>query len=212
MIQKHIVNIGHPRAGTTWLWKCAGFEPRVDKENSILTTSLDFDHYTKYYSQYQVSANFQTNLWCMDTEIIKFVQQQATHITFIVRNPFNFVERYFDWVHRGQDVDTLTKYLLSNGFVNYKDIVDRWSGAVKFQIFFFEDLEQDPVKFLEEYMAFCQLPVAENTLINYNTKVNVNPKQEKIKLNFTDKQIALVNQEIDRFQTVVSRDLAHWKK
>jgi hypothetical protein len=90
--------------------------------------------------------------------------------------------------------------------------VDRWSGAAKFQIFFFEDLEQDPAKFLEEYMAFCQLPFAENTLINYNTKVNVNPKQEKIKLNFTDKQIALVNQEIDRFQTVVSRDLAHWKK
>lgn len=213
MIQKHIVNIGYPRSGTSWLWKFAEFEPKFDKENSILTTSLDFDRYVKYYCQHQVSANFQTNLWCIDREIIKFVQQQATHITFIVRNPYDFIERYFDWIHHEQDVVTLTNYLVFSGFVNYKDIVDRWStGAKKFQIFFFEDLKQNSFRFLEDYMTFCQLPVAENKLIDYNVKINVNPKKERSKLNFTNAQIAFVNQEIDRFQTLVSRDLTHWKK
>mgnify|MGYP000595244359 CR=1 FL=1 len=35
MIEKHIVNIGQARAGTTWLWKCANFDPVYDKENKI---------------------------------------------------------------------------------------------------------------------------------------------------------------------------------
>jgi hypothetical protein len=213
MIKKHIVNIGHPRNGTTWLWAHAGFEPNDDKENLILNTDLNFDRYVEYYSQYLVSANFQTNLWCVDREIIKFVHQHATHITFIVRNPFDFVERYFDWIYHGQDIATLTEYIISSGYVKYKNIVDRWAiGNAKFKVFFFEDLEHSPVEFLKEYMTFCQLPIEENKFIKYNVKVNANPKQEKIKINFTNTQIDLINQEIDQFQSIANRDLTHWKK
>jgi hypothetical protein len=213
MIEKHIVNIGQPRAGTTWLWKCAKFDPELDKENDILMESLDFDQYVRYYKQYQVSANFQTNLWCVDQAIIQFVQQHATHISFIIRNPFDFVERYFDWIYQEQNTDTLTQYLVSSGYVNYYDIVTRWAaGAKKFQIFFFEDLERDPTVFFKEYMAFCQLPIAKIDTFNYNTKVNANPKTEKIKIDFTDDQINFINHEIDRFQQLVDTDLTHWKK
>jgi hypothetical protein len=213
MIEKHIVNIGFPRTGTTWLWKCAGFEPKFDKENNILTNSLDFDRYIDYYKKYQISANFQPSLWCVDKEIIEFVHQYATHITCIVRNPFDFVERYFDWIRKDQDHDVLTQYLVSSGYVNYRGVVDRWaSGPARFRVFFFEDLEQNPAIFFKEYMAFCQLPIAETNTIDYTTKVNANPKRKKIKLNFTDDQISVINQEIDRFQLVVDKDLTHWKK
>jgi hypothetical protein len=213
MIEKHIVNIGLPRSGTTWLWKCGEFEPKGDKENDILMKSLEFDRYIKYYNQFQVSANFQPNLWCVDREIIQFVQQHATHITFIVRNPFDFVERYFDWIHRDQEVAALVNYILSRKFINYKNIVDRWStGAAKFQVFFFDDLDQNPSAFFKEYMSFCQLPVVENNMFDYNKQVNANPKQKKIKIDFTDKQILAINSEIDRFQSIVDRDLTRWKK
>jgi hypothetical protein len=213
MIEKHIVNIGLPRSGTSWLWHCAGFEPHGDKENTILMKGLDFDWYIKYYNKYQVSANFQPNLWCVDREIIRFVHQHATHITFIVRNPFDFVERYVDWIRHEQEVAVLVDFILSRKFINYKDIADRWSaGAVKFQVFFFDDLEQNPSAFFKDYATFCQLPVAENNMFNYNTVVNANPKQEKIKIAFTDKQVAMINSEIDRFQSIVNRDLTHWKK
>jgi hypothetical protein len=213
MIEKHIVNIGFPRTGTTWLWKCAGFDPAHDKENNILTTDLDFDQYVKYYSQYHISANFNPSLWCVDREIIKFIHQHATHITVIVRDPFDFIERLFDFVYRGEEVAVLIKLLVFGGFINYKDIVNRWSvGAVKFKVLFFEDLEHDPVKFFNEYMDFCQISIAKNKIIDYNVKVNANPKQEKIRLNFTGDQIKFINQEIDRFQTLVDRDLTHWKK
>ena len=213
MIEKHIVNIGFPRTGTTWLWECAGFDPVNDKENPILTTDLDFDRYVKYYSQYQVSANFNPNLWCLDREIIQFIQQHATHITLIVRNPFDFVERYFDFIHRDEEVSVLTEFLVFGGFINYKDIIDRWSvGAVKLKVLFFEDLERNPSKFFKEYMDFCQISIAKNKIIDYNVKINANPKQEKIRLNFTANQIKFINQEIDRFQTLTDRDLTHWKK
>jgi hypothetical protein len=213
MIEKHIVNIGFPRTGTTWLWRCVGFDPSHDKENDILTADLDLDQYVNYYSQYQISANFNPNLWCMDREIIKFIQQHATHITLIVRNPFDFVERFFDFVHQDEEVAVLTEFLVSGGFVNYKDIVDRWSyESAKFKVLFFEDLERDPITFFNDYLDFCQISIAKNKIIDYNVKVNANPKQEKIRLNFTDNQIRVINQEIDRFQTMVDRDLTHWKK
>jgi hypothetical protein len=123
------------------------------------------------------------------------------------------VERYVDWIRHEQEVAVLVDFILSRKFINYKDIADRWSaGAVKFQVFFFDDLEQNPSAFFKDYATFCQLPVAENNMFNYNTVVNANPKQEKIKIAFTDKQVAMINSEIDRFQSIVNRDLTHWKK
>jgi hypothetical protein len=211
MIEKHIVNIGFPRTGTTWLWELAEFEPR-DKENNILTTSLNFSQYIDYYKKYQISANFQTNLWCVDREIIKFVHQHATHISVILRNPFDFIERYVDWIHTDEDIETLTDYIVTSGFVKYCDIVDRWSTTnAKFQIFFFEDLERDPFNFFKEYMNFCQIPIAKNKDIDYTLKVNANKKQNKIKLKFTNNQINFINREIDQFQSIVDKDLRHWK-
>lgn len=213
MINKHIVNIGYPRSGTTWLWENANFEPKLDKENAILTTSLDFDHYVKYYKQYQISANFQPNLWCVDREIIQFVQQHSTHITLIVRNPFDFVERYFDWIYRDQNIKTLTDYIVYNGFVNYRDVVDRWSSnATKFKVFFFDDLTSHPEKFFKQYMLFCEIPIANNEQINYTTKVNANPKRDRIKLDFTQEQVKFINNQIDQFQVVAGRDISHWKR
>jgi glycine cleavage system H protein len=75
-----------------------------------------------------------------------------------------------------------------------------------------EDLENNPYKFFKQYMEFCQEPIAKNKNIDYNRKINANPKTQKIKLEFSSDQINLINQEIDRFQQVVDRDLTHWKK
>lgn len=213
MIEKHIVNIGLPKTGTTWLWAHGLFTPYFDKENTILTDELDFDRYVKYYSRFRDSANFQTNLWCVDREIIKFVQQHATHITMIVRNPYSFIESYFDWIHVDQSADQLTNFIVDSGFVQYRDIVERWhTNDHRFKIFFFDDLEQDPFDFFQDYMQFCQMPVVKNNNINYNTKINPNRREQKTKLKFTDQQVNFINQEIDRFQSVVDRDLTHWKK
>jgi hypothetical protein len=211
MIDKHIVNIGHPRCGTSWLWTHAQFEPRHDKENNLLMTTLNFDQYVKYYSQFGVSANFQPNLWQIDRELIDFVQQHASHITFIVRNPYNFVERYFDWIVTQQNCAELTNYIIEAGFLKYYDTVHRWApGSTNFKIFFFEDLESNPKQFFHNYMSFCELPITNNQNINYNKKINANKKIEKTTLVYTSEQINYINQEINKFQQLVDRDLSHW--
>jgi hypothetical protein len=215
MIEKHIVNIGYPRSGTSWLWHNANFEPRDDKENQILLSSLNFEQYTSYYNQFKVSANFQPNLWFVDTEIIKFVNQHATHTSLILRNPFDLVERYFDWIHKEQDVLPLTDFIVFSGMTNYYDVIKRWSnGAANFCIFFFEDLQQDPGKFLNEYLSFCDLPlpVAKSSTVDYNKKINANKKTKKVKLEFTKHQIEYINAQIEKVQTLIDRNILHWKK
>ena len=145
MIDQHIVNIGLPKTGTDWLWRHAGFGPLSAKENQILMQELDFDKYIKHYSQYRVSANFQTNLWHVDREIINFVHRHATHISIILRNPFEFVQSYFDWIYIDQNPQALLNHIVYSGFMQYRDIVDRWNTRdERFQMFFFDDLENDP--------------------------------------------------------------------
>lgn len=217
MRQKHIVNIGMPRCGTSWLWDYSKFEPKQDKENLILTTVLDFDRYISYYNQFDVSANFNTNLYQVDQEIISFLQKNSTHISFIIRNPFDFVERYYDWIHRaGQDPKNTIDYIVNSGHLRYTDIVSRWTqslpGSVKFKVFLFEDLAKDSKKFFYNYMDFCNIPVAQNTTINYNIKINQNRNVTQTKINFLQHDIESINQEIDRFQQKIGCDLTHWKK
>lgn len=214
MIEKHIVNIGYPRSGTSWLWYHADFEPKQDKENQILMTTLDFKRYVDYYSQYKISANFQTNLLVVDTEIIKFVQAHATHISLIVRNPYDFVERYYDWISANSPTDP-TDFIVYQGLLNYHDIFQRWKpGSQKFGLFFFEDLELDPDGFYKNYMYFCNepIPIAKMSNIDYTIKINANPKFKKSKIEFTTAQIKYINNEIDRFQMLINKNLSHWKR
>ena len=134
MIDRHIVNIGYPRSGTSWLWNCSGFAPRHDKENTLLMDNLNFDQYVKYYSQYRISANFQPNLWHVDTEIIKFVQQHASHITLIVRNPFDFVD--------------LNKLTFTEEGIKIKD--EHWNSNIFQQIY-----SQDIFESCKDYNVIC---------------------------------------------------------
>ena len=214
MIEKHIVNIGYPRSGTGWLWWHTGFEPRHNKEDKILMTSIDFEEYINYYKQYKVSANFQPNLITVDTDIIKFVQTHATHISLIVRNPYDFVERYFDFIDNRSPSD-LINFIVYEGLLNYYDIVQRWQhGSQKFELFFFEDLEFDPTGFYKNYMSFCNEPIsiAKFSNIDYTKKINANPKFKKVKIEFEPAQINYINNEIDRFQLLVNKNLSHWKR
>ena len=213
LIKKHIVNIGYPRCGTSWLWTHMDVEPKNDKENRLLTTDLDFDQYITYYNQFDVSANFQTNLWCVDREIIHFVQTHASHITLVVRNPYDFIERYYDWIDGELNPKEVLNFITTAGYVKYHDVVQRWKPNSKnFKIFFFEDLESNPSQFFQNYMSFCELPIAKNQNINYNKKINVNPKFKKTSLEFTNIQINYINQEIYKFQQLVDKDLSHWTR
>ena len=63
-------------------------------------------------------------------------------------------------------------------------------------------------------MDFCNepIPIAKMSDIDYTIKINANPKFKKSKIEFTTAQIKYINNEIDRFQMLVNKNLSHWKR
>ena len=116
MKNKHIVNVGLPRCATTWVWHniLHHLDSDLDiynKENPLLLNG-NYSQYKDFYNQYTVSANFNPNLWHIDTDLIRYIDQYATHISIIFRNPYEFIERYCDWIKvpdPEQDVNFIIK-------------------------------------------------------------------------------------------------------
>lgn len=213
----HIVNIGLPRCGTTWLWRHANFGPYKDKENRILLKSPDFDGYKKHYQQYEVSANFNPNLWFLDREIVKFLAGAATHVTVILRNPFDFVERYVDYIDpQGLDVAGTTDFVIGAGYIKYHAILRRWADEIadptRFKIFLFEDLAKDSRKFFVDYMDFCGLTERVQPNVDYSQKINYNINAKKLKIDFSAGQIQTINQQITLFKSWIDQDISHWTR
>jgi hypothetical protein len=70
-------------------------------------------------------------------------------------------------------------------------------------------LVNDPDKFLSDYFNFCGLK--DVTVPSAKKIINKN-SQTKIPLAFSNKQVDLINTEISKFEKLVGRDFAHWKK
>lgn len=187
--------------------------PTYIKENTILFDSQDFYSYKNYYQQHDVSLNFQTKLWMVDQELIKFLHNYATHISIMLRNPYDFIERYFDWLSHDFAHDEFVEWTITMQIVNYQKMVSRWMtpapATTKCKIFYFDDLRQEPELFFLDYLSFCDLaPVINSDL---KTVVNANTKPQKTKINFSKQHIATINNWIDTFSDYIQQDMSDWK-
>jgi hypothetical protein len=218
MNQKHIVNIGLPRCGTTWLWHQLCSHPALNytiyqKENPIFFDQQEFTNYKNSYNDHNVSANFQANLWMLDQALIKFLHQYVTHISVVLRNPYQFIERFFDFISHNFSQEDFVEWAVSTQIVNYQKFLSRWMDTapsyVACKIFYFDDIEKDPTLFVSNYLEFCGLEV----IINNDPKIliNQNVKSQKIKINFSKRHISTINDWIDAFSDYADQDLAHWK-
>ena len=230
MKQKHIINVGFPKCGTTWLWNQVYAHPSVAnislKENNAFLDNVDIEQYKSYYGNNAVTANFHVMHWVIDQELIQKLDTCASHVSIILRNPYDFIERWKDWleaVNQGlthhsthfynvkfSDSEFIDWCLASN-IVQYKKIVSRWErnlAMAKFKVFFYEDLQNNPDTFLSRYFNFCGL---ENVSIpGSNEPVNMNPRTVRRTLEFNDQQKNLINNEIQKFQQTTGRDLTGW--
>ena len=218
MKQQHILNIGFPRCATTWLWNILIDHPMINfpwdqKENSLIFDALCND-YENFYNQYDISANFNPNLWMIDQELIKYLGQHATHVSIILRNPYNFIERYYDFVGRSMKPNEFIDFLIGCNYVDYSKIVNRWvtniSSSTKFKIFYFDVIEANPKIFLSKYFEFINLDAIMTNDVDqiYNETIH----QSRTSLNFTSKQREIINQQIVDFSKTVNTDFSHWIK
>jgi hypothetical protein len=215
MLKKHILHIGFPRCGSTWLWhnifhyldQSIDF---YDKENQILFQTADLEKYSTHYKKYQVSANMNPNTWMLDQSIIRSLNPYVTHVSCILRNPFEFTERYCNFISMTDPI-TAVDFVLTQGMLQYSTIYQRWrenfNGKLKF--FLFEDLENDGTVFYREIVDFYNFDLY-NTTIPKTLTSKINSNSNNQKLFFSKHQTNVINDEINKFSKVVNRSLSHW--
>jgi hypothetical protein len=220
--QKHILNVGFPKCGTSWLWQQLVDHPKVTKvepkENTLFLDTLDIELYKKYYSEFDITANFQILQWAIDQDLIQKLGTCTTHASIIFRDPYDFVERWRDWlylypsagVNKMSDSEFID-WCIQTNTVDYKKIVLRWQNNLvnaKFKILLYRDLKNNMDEFLSDYFKFCELEYVD--LPNRHKHVNVHPNATKNTLVFNANQINLINQKIYEFEEILKQDLSSW--
>jgi len=213
-MRKHIINIGLPRCGTTWLWshlaKLISYPDPV-KENAILHENPDITLYREYYQRFDISLNFNTNLYLLDQYLINHLDAVATHVSIILRNPYHQMQSYYNLIRASVNLDQFPNWAVEQGLYRYADIISRWQSNISkpLQVYLYDDLAQDPDKFLAQYLQFCNLDVQLDPNTNYYASKNSSTTLDRPI--FSLDQIALINEQIDQTQDIVARDLSHWK-
>lgn len=201
MKQLHYVNYGTSKTGTTWLWQ--NLQPLLncstDKEPP-LTLNNNLDDYKTYYQSYSISANLNTNLWQLDSNKLAELKKLATHTTIIFRNPFDYANSLYNF----WKVDSYSETFVDrfHVFFDYCKITERVKAD---KILLFDDLVDYPQLFLDSITDYLEL---DRTLARTSP---VNMTVYKKDLCFSSKQIKMLNENIDKFQNYLKKDLQHWK-
>lgn len=212
MIKKHIINIGLPRCGTTWLWRhisrLLNYHEPV-KENFILHDTANINEYRRYYQNCTVSFNFNPNLYILDRDLIKKLDLVATQVSIILRNPYDQLQSYKNLVG-GAPNQNFVDWSSEQGITRYADIINRWQQNLSkpIKIFLFDDLIENPKLFLENYLRFCDVEFMIDDQFDYAKPINKSQSNHAIM--FDKDQISRINQEINNLQNIINRNLAHW--
>jgi hypothetical protein len=187
--------------------------PSYFKENPIMLSD-SYVEYENFYKEYDISANFNPMLWIIDLHLINYLSKYATHVSILFRNPYDFIERYYDFVGHDQNTSDFTEFCINSNYANYEKICKRWVGELKsdtkFKIFYFDHLVEKPTEFLSEYFEFVGLE-------HISTDLNKIQKHESKKsvrttIDFSKSHKKIINSYIDNFSDYAKVNLSHWKK
>ena len=215
MRQKHILNIGYPKSGTTWVWEnllyLDGFRAPHDKENLALKHGQSIQEYIDSYVDYDITANFDVSMFYADRYII---QQLSTFpqidVSIIFRNPFEIFWSHYNYLKIDMPFNEFAGLLVSEGwFTDMSKIVQRWRqyfGEKRVNLFFYEDLVADRLEFFRVYCRTMGLP--EPRTLTY-MGVNVTKYYQQAQM--LDQWIVdQTNQHIIGLQELSGRNLGHW--
>jgi hypothetical protein len=155
----HLLNIGYPKCGTSWLWDTlvynSIFSDSGIKENTNLLIGQSINEYQQEYIKFNCSANFSTNLIRAEQYIIKQLSEiPNVKVSIILRNPSELMWSYYNFQNVTHTTfNNFCHEIYNQGwFLNYSLIIDRWQTFFKdrFFIFYYEELK-DNTNFLTNY-------------------------------------------------------------
>jgi hypothetical protein len=213
MKQIHYLHFGMPRSGTSWLFDQLVTHPAVDytgvKEYPFLVNKgAPMSEYINYYNPFYVSLSMNPLNWAIDSQLLGKLDSFATHYSIGFRNPYTFLNSWFNFTDfkKHRPAFYVSEQLELN-LVNYTKIIKRIKQYVHkpVPIMLYDDLVRSPASYLNTVTDHIGIPRhPAPTLIPINTST------EKQKLQFTDKEVIIINNLINNFSDYIDKDLTHW--
>lgn len=158
----HILNVGYPKCGTTWLWDTLVENQSIQgnhiKENHSLCTGVTVDDYCQQYKE-NTTANFCPNNMILDRYVIEQLSKQPQiSASIILREPVALIWSMYNF-RNVTHVDFATYcYQLYDAkwFTHMSLVIDRWKEYFldRFHIFWYDDLKSNNLEF---YSNYCQI-------------------------------------------------------
>ena len=200
----HYVNLGMARNATTWLFHTLMQSEDIDytgKKEPDISLFNSIDAYEDYYKHYQVGLNFKPNAWMLDSQQLSYLNQKATHQSIIFRNPYDFANSLYNFWNSQQvnNDDFITAF---SYYFNYTKILNRLSPNIL--ILLYDNIVNQPqqvVNQLTDYLEISPVTAISN---------KINKTRYSKELIFNNKNIKILNDEIERFQDYINVNLSHW--
>lgn len=218
MNTKHILNIGYPKSGTTWLWQQltlqSWFSRPRGKENDDLITGTPVCDYVQDYSSMAITGNFSTSNFALDRYVIKQLSEiEITTVTIILRCLFDLLNSLYNFSPKSQHFafeDWCSNLDKQAWFTHTAKILDRWRYYFpdsRFAVFCFDHLKKDPKMFFEQYCSALDLPGVDRC-----ATAAINTTDYKFRPIFDADMVDRLNGHIDDLQSRIWFDIQHWKK
>lgn len=228
MKNKHILNVGYPKSGTSWCWSMLeqqswfSIPPYIpehaligSKENYALLLGEAVDDYIKRYNNWDITGNFCPAMMSIDRMVIaQLAEVESIAASIILRNPYEVHWSLYNFLPGEQKLtfDAATAQLIAQGYFDRMHlIVQRWQQIFtkeRFKVFYYDDLCADSKKFFANFCLELDLPVPKILDIAPD---NVT-KYTQLDCKLSNQTIATINKNIDDLEKVVERDLSSWKK
>jgi len=219
----HYQNIGFPKCGTSWLYGRFGNMhdvTKLGKENfwqERSTNEHEFKiNYIDHYSSHDITFNFNTQTYTLPIEKIKKVHEYTTHLTMIIRNPWELMESWYNYAIVSSQEKEYIGTLDTNLMFDFPKVFQNWSfSQIPVKVMLYDDLCDTPIEFVKEICKYTSTrykgSVTTESILRWYESINKTVYTKSLPLP-NKELINLINNRITETELITGRNLNHWKK